>query len=77
MRVGRDLKFEVRGSKFRNPQTSDLASSAGRHIAPFSPVSLVFFRQNREPYRAHQTHLVNLFSHVNFHFVSAGFPCAL
>lgn len=30
-----------------------------------------------ETHRAHQTHLVNLFAHVDFHFVSAGLPCAL
>ena len=34
-------------------------------------------RGDREAHRAHQTHLVDLFSHVNFHFVSAGFPCVL
>jgi hypothetical protein len=51
--------------------------SAGLHVAPFSPAPLPFIRQNREAHRAHQAHLVDLFSHVNFHFVSAGFPCVL
>src|SRR5215813_8998586 len=32
---------------------------------------------DREAHRAHQTHLVDLFSHVDFHFVSAGLPRAL
>jgi hypothetical protein len=32
------------------------------------------WRSDGKAHRAHQTHLVDLFSHVNFHFISAGFP---
>ena len=38
-RDGPDTKFEVLGSKFRRPRTSDLELSP--HAAPFSPVSRV------------------------------------
>ena len=53
------------------------AESAGLHVAPFSLILLLFFLQNREPHRPHQAHLVDLFSHVNFHPISAGPPSAL
>src|ERR1700757_3604717 len=32
---------------------------------------------DRKAHRTHQSHLVDLLSHVNFYFVSAGLPCAL
>lgn len=51
--------------------------SAGVHVAPFSLSLLLFFVQNREPHRAHQAHLVDLFSHMNFYPVSAGPPSVL
>ena len=52
--------------------SSSLASLALRALP-----AILLTRRNREPHRAHQTHLVDLFSHMDFHFVSAGFPCAL
>jgi len=72
MREGCDLKFEV-------PKTLNFGSrTLGWHVRrAFLARLLVLFRQNREAHRAHQTHFVDLFSHVNFHFVSAGFPCVL
>ena len=39
--------------------------------------AILLCRGDREAHRTHQTHLVDLFSHVDFHFVSAGFPCTL
>ena len=74
----RDPKFDVLGSTFRKPRTSDLEPSPGLpapHFSPFSRFPLPFGRRHdRETHRAHETHLVDLFSHVNFHFVSSGFP---
>ena len=32
---------------------------------------------DREAHRAHQTHLVDLFSHVNFHFYRPGFHASV
>ena len=42
-----------------------------------SPITCLASRHDGEPHRSHQAHLVDLFSHMNFHFVAAGFPCAL
>ena len=76
-RDGRDMRerggFEVRSSRFSELRTQNFELQ----IAPFSFVSLLLFLQNGEAHRAHQAHLVDLFSNVNFHFVSAGFPCVL
>ena len=45
---------------------------------PLAPIPLFSCgRDDCEAHRTHQAHLVDLFSHVNFYFVSAGFPCAL
>ena len=47
------------------------------HAAPSPLLSLVLFRQNRKTHRAHETHRIDLFSHVDFDFVSAWFPRTL
>jgi hypothetical protein len=39
--------------------------------------AILLRRGDREAHRTHQTHLVDLFSHVDFHFVSARLPRAL
>jgi hypothetical protein len=41
VRDRRDTKFEVLGSKFRKPRTSDLEPSSVSPVALFPPVSLV------------------------------------
>jgi len=41
VRERRDPKFEVLGSKFRKPRTSDLEPSSVSHVTPFPQVSRV------------------------------------
>ena len=61
--------------------TADFTGSSSLAVSLFSPLArfplLSRRRHDRESHRAHQTHLVDLFSHVNFHLISAGLPSTL